>query len=53
MGLSRYLAIVTTEVNDNRREGVIIGFHVTAQSAHIGLVLPVLQNTEVSLDGDG
>lgn len=49
---SRYLAIVVTNVGD-KKEGVIIGFHVTKEAAHVGLVLPIYQTTEMALDGDG
>ena len=49
---ARYLAIVVTDVGD-RKEGVIIGFHVTKESAHLGLVLPINPKTEMCLDGDG
>ena len=51
--LERYLAIVVTEGDDSKQEGVIIGFHCTDISAHVGLVLPIYQNTEIALDGDG
>lgn len=51
--LTRYLAIVATDVSEGREEIVILGFHCTDSSASLGMVLPIDQATEVTLDGDG
>ena len=51
--LIRYLAIVRTDCGDEGEEAVILGFHCSDSSAQLGMVLPINQSTEVTLDGDG
>lgn len=50
---ARYLAIATTEGQDDKEESVILGFHCADSIAYLGLVLPIYRNTEITLDGDG
>ncbi|XP_076058088.1 protein phosphatase Slingshot isoform X2 [Oratosquilla oratoria] len=53
VGRVRYLAVVGTVGKQDTEEACLLGVDFSSGSPSIGLVLPVLADTRISLDGDG
>ena len=52
-GRVRYLAVVGTLGRQDSDESCLVGVDFPTQTPSLGLVLPVLADTRISLDGDG
>nr|XP_045605780.1 uncharacterized protein LOC123762964 isoform X2 [Procambarus clarkii] len=53
VGRVRYLAVVGRTGRQDKEEDCLLGIDFTVEKPSLGLVLPVLADTRISLDGDG
>lgn len=53
IGRIRYLAVVGRVGRQDSEEDCLLGVDFTGEKPSIGLVVPVLADTAISLDGDG
>lgn len=51
--LSRYLVVVSTSDKQAIQECAILGVDVIDDAVTVGLVLPITDNMDIQMDGDG